>query len=64
MLTECLRAKERLWPEPPQFLDSLAEGIKTQQCGHLTFPILCELAESEVWPRGANPVKIWVHEKW
>jgi len=48
MLGECLTAKERLWPNPPQFLDTMAEGIKTQQCGILTFPILCEHAEPEV----------------
>ena len=48
MLGECLKAKERLWPNPPQFLDTMAEGIKTQQCGILTFPILCEHAEPEV----------------
>lgn len=43
-----VQAKERLWPNPPQFLNTLAEGIKTQQCGNVTFPILCELAEPEV----------------
>ena len=34
MLGECLRARERLWPDPPQFLDTMAEGIKTQQGGN------------------------------
>ena len=48
MLGECLRVKERLWPNPPRFLDTLAEGIKMQQCGNLTFPILCEHAEPDV----------------
>ncbi len=30
-LGKCLKAKERLWPDPPQFLNTIAEGIKTQQ---------------------------------
>jgi len=47
-LGECLRSKERLWSNPPQFLDTIAEGIKTQQVGHLTFPVLCRYAEKEV----------------
>ena len=47
-LEPCLKAKERLWADPPQFVDTIAEGIKMQQTGHLTFPILCELAEESV----------------
>ena len=30
-LGECLSSRERLWPNPPQFLDTIAEGIMTQQ---------------------------------
>ena len=30
-LGESLKAKERLWKNPPQFIDTIAEGIKTQQ---------------------------------
>jgi len=30
-LGPCLKAKERLWQNPPQFIDTMAEGIKTQQ---------------------------------
>ena len=41
-LSDCLSAKERKWPNPPQFLNTIAEGIKTQQLGQLTFPILCD----------------------
>jgi len=44
-LGPCLKAQQRLWSNPPQFIDTIAEGIKTQQTGHLTFPILCELIE-------------------
>ena len=47
-LEPCLKAKQRLWSNPPQFVDTIAEGIKMQQTGHLTFPILCELAEESV----------------
>merc|ERR1719400_1947512 len=37
-----------LWRNPPQFLDTIAEGIKTQQVGQLTFPLLCEHVSSVV----------------
>ena len=47
-LSTCLKSKERKWPNPPQFLNTIAEGIKTQQLGQLTFPILCDLAEPDV----------------
>jgi len=47
-LSECLKSGERKWPNPPQFLNTIAEGIKTQQLGQLTFPILCDLAEHDV----------------
>jgi len=30
-LEPCLKAKERLWSNPPQFIDTIAEGIMTQQ---------------------------------
>ena len=30
-LSECLQSRERLWPNPPQFLNTIAEGIMTQQ---------------------------------
>lgn len=42
-LARSLAARERLWSNPPQFLDTIAEGIKTQQVGQLTFPLLCDL---------------------
>ncbi len=44
-LGPCLKAKERLWSDPPKFVDTIAEGIRTQQVGNLTFPILCDLIE-------------------
>merc|ERR1719427_1151151 len=47
-LLRCLQSKERLWENPPQFLDTIAEGIKTQQVGQKTFPLLCELVQDVV----------------
>jgi len=47
-LKQSLQQKERLWPNPPQFLNTMAEGIKTQQVGLLTFPILCDLVAEVV----------------
>ncbi|XP_033096525.1 serine racemase-like isoform X2 [Anneissia japonica] len=44
-----LRAGERLWPNPPQSLRSVADALTTQQLGQLTWPILKELAEKEVF---------------
>ncbi|KAL5016660.1 hypothetical protein ScPMuIL_006249 [Solemya velum] len=47
-LEACLRSGERLWPNPPQFVDTIAEGIRIQQLGMNTFPILCKNAEKTV----------------
>ncbi len=44
-LGPCLKAGARLWSDPPVFLATAAEGIRTQQLGHLTFPIVCDLVE-------------------
>jgi len=43
-----LRSGEREWPNPPRFLDTIAEGIRLQQTGQRAFKILRELAEKEV----------------
>ena len=48
-LEPSLRAKERLWPNPPRYLDTLADAIRFQQVGHLTFPYMCDLLETEVF---------------
>jgi hypothetical protein len=37
------------WPNPPKFLDTIADGIILQQLGHLTFPIICDLVEKDVF---------------
>lgn len=49
MCEECLRAGERLWPNPPRFLNTIADGIRLQQLGELTWPIILELVEKEVF---------------
>lgn len=49
MLEECLRTNERLWQNPPQFLSTRCESCRLQQCGQLTFPIMCSLIEKEVF---------------
>jgi len=47
-LGACLEAKQRLWSNPPKFLDTFADSIRTQQTGLLTFPLLCEHADTSV----------------
>ncbi|XP_056006223.1 serine racemase-like [Ostrea edulis] len=49
MCEECLRAGERLWPNPPRFLNTIADGIRLQQLGDLTWPIILELVEKDVF---------------
>lgn len=49
MAEKCIRSGERLWPNPPKFLDTIADGIILQQLGHLTFPIICDLVEKDVF---------------
>ncbi|XP_012943830.1 probable serine racemase [Aplysia californica] len=48
-LEECLRAGQRLWTGPPQYLDTIADGIKLRHCGFITTQILIDLAEKEVF---------------
>jgi serine racemase len=40
---------ERLWPDPPAFLDTIADGIRLQRIGLLTFPIMLDLVEKDVF---------------
>uniref|UniRef100_A0A2P2I1X6 Serine racemase n=1 Tax=Hirondellea gigas TaxID=1518452 RepID=A0A2P2I1X6_9CRUS len=49
LLGRCLAAKQRLWSSPPQYLDTIADAIRSQQVGELTFPILCSLVSPEVF---------------
>jgi hypothetical protein len=39
---------ERLWPNPPKFLDTIVDDIILQQLDHVTFPIICDLVEKDV----------------
>uniref|UniRef100_A0A0P4W5K8 Tryptophan synthase beta chain-like PALP domain-containing protein n=1 Tax=Scylla olivacea TaxID=85551 RepID=A0A0P4W5K8_SCYOL len=48
-LQRCLEAKERLWPSPPVFLNTVADSIRLQEVGELTFPIICEYANHRVF---------------
>ena len=47
-LEESLRANKRLWTSNI-LLSTKADAIRMQQCGHLTFPIMCELIEKDVF---------------
>ena len=38
-----------MWPNPPQFLDTIADGIRLQQLGHVTWPIILQLVEKDVF---------------
>ncbi|CAL1544584.1 unnamed protein product [Lymnaea stagnalis] len=48
-LEECLRTGTRPWEGPPQYLDTIADGIRLQQTGYITTPILTDLVEKEVF---------------
>lgn len=48
-LQRCLDANTRLWPNPPQFLPTIAEGIRIQQAGDITFPIMCRYTAKKVF---------------
>lgn len=45
----CLREGKRLWSNPPQFLRTVADGLILQQLGHVTWPIILDLVEKEVF---------------
>ncbi len=40
---------ERLWPNPPQYVDTIAEGIRVQQVGNNAFPIFLEHVEKDIF---------------
>ncbi|GAB6022423.1 hypothetical protein CHUAL_006538 [Chamberlinius hualienensis] len=48
-LGPCLAAKQRLWPNPPQFVKTIADGTRVQAVGQLTFPVICDLCETDVF---------------
>ncbi|BFZ19355.1 hypothetical protein BsWGS_22394 [Bradybaena similaris] len=47
-LAECLKTGKRPWEGPPQYLNTIADGIRLQQTGYITTPILIEKAEKDV----------------
>ncbi|CAF1410484.1 unnamed protein product [Adineta steineri] len=49
MLEECLVEGKRLWPDPPQFLETECKACRSQQCGMITFPIMCSFIEKQVF---------------
>ncbi|CAG0889398.1 unnamed protein product [Darwinula stevensoni] len=48
-LQKSLEKGTRLWEGPPKFLPTVADAIRLQQPGNLTFPILCQYAEKTVF---------------
>ncbi|XP_045613647.1 serine racemase-like [Procambarus clarkii] len=48
-LQRCLKAKQRLWPEPSTFLHTVADAIRLRAIGHLAFPIICKYASPRVF---------------
>ena len=40
-LQRCLESKERLWSNPPKFIKTIADAIRTQQVCELYCPFLC-----------------------
>ncbi|XP_071485603.1 serine racemase-like [Diadema antillarum] len=48
-LQRCLEAGERLWPNPPQTLKTVADATPTQQIGQLPWPIVRDLVEKRVF---------------
>ena len=58
----CVLLGERLWPNPPRMLQTIANGISTQQLGQLTWPILKDLAEKQVFTVVSITIQIhWIH---
>ncbi|XP_050734939.1 probable serine racemase isoform X2 [Eriocheir sinensis] len=48
-LQRCLEKGEKIYSGPNKFLDTVADSIRIQQVGDLTFPILCDFAEHKVF---------------
>nr|XP_053645623.1 probable serine racemase [Cherax quadricarinatus] len=48
-LQRCLEAKQRLWSDPPTFLNTVADSMRLQAVGHLAFPIICEYTNTRVF---------------
>ncbi|KAK3084682.1 hypothetical protein FSP39_017330 [Pinctada imbricata] len=46
---KCLRSGLRLWSDPPEVIDTIADGIRSQQLGKLTWPIILDQVEKDVF---------------
>lgn len=57
MCEKCLRTGRRLWPETPQFLDTIADGLIIQQLGTRTWPIILERVEKNVFTVNDEEIK-------
>ncbi|XP_013383766.1 probable serine racemase [Lingula anatina] len=44
-----LKAGKPMWPDPPKFVDTIADGLRVQRLGTLTFPVVLELVEKDVF---------------
>ena len=38
-----------MWPNPPRSIETIADGMRTQQLGQLTWPIVRDLVEKIVF---------------
>ena len=47
-LEPSLKSGQRLWSNPPQYVDTIAESIRIQQCYEKTFGVMCDLVEKDV----------------
>ncbi|XP_061196424.1 probable serine racemase [Saccostrea echinata] len=45
----CLQTGTRLWSDPPKFLHTIADGLRLQPIGKLTWPIILDFVEKEVF---------------
>nr|WBB44918.1 serine racemase [Chrysogorgia stellata] len=48
-LAPSLKSRQRLWPDPPRYLTTVADALRHQQPGHLTFPIMCDTIDPTVF---------------
>ncbi|ESO95952.1 hypothetical protein LOTGIDRAFT_227146 [Lottia gigantea] len=49
ILEKCLRSGQKLWPAPPQYLDTIADGIMRQSVADVAWPYMLENVEKEVF---------------
>eukprot|EP00057_Strongylocentrotus_purpuratus_P022571 XP_011677045.1 PREDICTED: serine racemase [Strongylocentrotus purpuratus] len=57
-LQRSLESGERMWVGPPRTLDTVADATPTQQVGQLTWPIVRDLVEKQVFTVGTIGVEM------